>query len=279
MKWFRMHHGASSHKKWLLIARKSKQPVSIVGMVAWALMEEGSKSIPRGDITGFEADEYAAYLDVDEECVDAVIKWFVDKKWIEDGILTTWEENNPKSDYSTERVRKHRKRKKAVTETDETVTETQSNKCNALDKIREDKIDKKKILKEKDLVKEFKEDVWPTYPHKQGVGEARKAYVATRRKGIPKERILEGIQNYIENKEAWREWKGFAAWLRAEMFDDEYSGNGKGPDLEMWENLISRFVKDPTKWNGHFGAEPGTPEFIREQPKAIVDIYNRMSAA
>jgi len=141
---------------------------------------------------------------------------------------------------------------------------------------------KKEISKEKDLEKIFDDRVWNICLKKIAYRKVKQKFISLCKKEDC-DLIIKGWETAISHWQAEGTEQQYIpnplTWFNQMRWTDEYSGNGKGPDLEMWENLISRFIKDPTKWNGHFGAKPGTPDFIREQPKAIVDIYERMSVA
>jgi len=134
---------------------------------------------------------------------------------------------------------------------------------------------KKKVFKEKELAEEF-DIFYQAYPRHYGPKDAMKAFLQAR-KETSLEAILKGVEAYKANKPEWQHWKTPGPWLRAGNWMNEYDDNGKGPELEKWEHIIGEFIKDPKTWNGHFGARPGTPEFFREQPKEVVEIYNRRS--
>ena len=113
MKWFRMYNGAPGDKKWLVIAQKSKQPLPVVLSVIWELMDRASQAGTRGDVTGFDAEECAAYLGVSEGDIEAIYKALEDKDWIISGQLMNWSKRQPKrEDSSAERTRKYRDEKK-----------------------------------------------------------------------------------------------------------------------------------------------------------------------
>lgn len=126
MEWFRSIHGAPTHRKWLSVARKSGQPVPLVVSVVWALMDHASRQQDRGSVASFDHEDLAAYLNVEDEAVEAVISTLADKDWLVDDRIASWEEHQVKrDDTSTARVREHRKRKKGGGGDDET-------QCNAV---------------------------------------------------------------------------------------------------------------------------------------------------
>jgi len=141
---------------------------------------------------------------------------------------------------------------------------------------------KKKLLKEKELSKIFDERVWNICPKKVAYGKVKKRFISicNREKTEP---IIAGWERAVDYWQAEGTERQYIpnplTWFNEERWTDEYNDNGKGPELGKWEHLIAEFIKDPKSWNGHFGAKPGTPEFFREQPKEITDIYERMSAA
>lgn len=118
MQWFRSKHGAPTHPKWLGVARKSGQPVAVVVAVVWALLDHASRQEDRGSVDGFDADEIAAYLNMDEADIEAVIAALYEKRWLLDGVIASWEEHQPLGEAatSTERVRAYRARQKTESE-------------------------------------------------------------------------------------------------------------------------------------------------------------------
>ena len=69
--------------------------------------------------------------------------------------------------------------------------------------------------------------IWSLYPRKQGKSNAFKAYVKARKKGVTKETIYNGLQEYlkyikVEIKES-KYIKQGATWFNQECWNDDYS--------------------------------------------------------
>jgi len=207
MKWFRMYHGAQNDKKWMVISRKSGQPIPLVLSVVWELIDQASRAATRGDVTGFDQEECAAFLGVSEDDITAVYKALEEKEWIVEGQLITWNKRQPKrEDPSKERTRKWRSKERRVTNGDGSVTQS--------DALEESRIDiKKKSIKEK-----F-EEFWKEYPKKIGKGAAKPKYEIALKK-TSHEEIMAGVKNYKFNHD-----KQFipnpATWLFQERWLDE----------------------------------------------------------
>lgn len=119
MEWFRSVHGAPTHRKWLTIARKSGQPVSVVVSVVWALLDHASRQDDRGSVGGFSIEDIASYLGIDDEDVQAVVSTLEGRQWICEGRIASWEEHQVRRERgaestSTKRVRQHRERQKTA---------------------------------------------------------------------------------------------------------------------------------------------------------------------
>jgi len=112
--WFRWHHGSISDPKFTVIARKSKQPRSLVLAVWAALLETASQADDRGSLEGVEIDTIAACLDVEEDAVSAIYQAAVDKGLIADGRIASWDRRQVyrEDDDSKDRVRRFREKQK-----------------------------------------------------------------------------------------------------------------------------------------------------------------------
>ena len=73
------------------------------------------------------------------------------------------------------------------------------------------------------------EDWWEVNRHKIGKGAALKAYQKARRKGVPQETLIAGMERYVAAKPEDRPWCNPATWLNQERWTDEpdISANGK----------------------------------------------------
>lgn len=119
MDWFRSYHGAPTDPKWLVIGRLAGVEPGVVAAVWWALMDHASQAHPRGSVASFDEEAVAAFFGWPEESIDAVVEALKKRRMIEDGMLSRWLDRNP-SDFSTERVRAHRRRKTSTPTTSET---------------------------------------------------------------------------------------------------------------------------------------------------------------
>lgn len=69
--------------------------------------------------------------------------------------------------------------------------------------------------------------IWSLYPRKQGKSNAFKAYIKARKKGVTKETIYNGLQNYLEyiriEKVKPQYIKQGSTWFNQECWNDDYS--------------------------------------------------------
>lgn len=134
--WFRSWHGAPTDPKWLLIARKANVAPGMVSAVAWALFDYASQHADRGSIAGFDAETYAVYSGWSETDIENVLQALRAKGLITpDDRLANWEKRQPKreDDHSTERVQRHRERKR-VDETQRNAAERDETQRNAAER-------------------------------------------------------------------------------------------------------------------------------------------------
>lgn len=126
--WFRSWHGAPTDLKWRGIARMANVPVPTVVAIVWALMDDASQNTDRGSILHFDPQTIAAFFDLDENDVRAVVLALKAKGVIdEDDRFRNWESRQPKrEDLSTDRWRDWRDRQEALANDDKR-TPTQSN--------------------------------------------------------------------------------------------------------------------------------------------------------
>lgn len=121
--WFKSWHGAPTDLKWLSVARKADAPVSVVIALAWALMDHASQAKNRGDISGFNLEEFAAYLGETDETLHRVTETLCNIGWLSDGRISRWEERQEQSKgESTARVQRHRAKKRQGAQTPENPT-------------------------------------------------------------------------------------------------------------------------------------------------------------
>ncbi len=138
MEWFRLYSEIKDDPKMLALTDGEFR--------LWInLLAMASESSERGVIASCPLDGLAKSLHTSKQFLQKSLRKFESSflnivKVRDDGaiVITNFCKRQPASDSSTERVRKHRNEK---TKRYETVTETlQEQECNALDKIREDKI-------------------------------------------------------------------------------------------------------------------------------------------
>lgn len=110
--WFRSWHGAPTDPKWVLIGRKAGIAPAVASAIAWALFDHASQASPRGDVSGFDCEVYAAWGGIDDEAVIKAVTAMRDRGMIVDGILANWRKRQPdREDGSAERAKAWRERK------------------------------------------------------------------------------------------------------------------------------------------------------------------------
>jgi hypothetical protein len=125
--WWRSWHGAPLDAKWLSIARRADVQATTVMAVAWCLFDHASQASDRGDVSEFDVESVSDFCNVPERVIENILDAMSDKGMIVDGRLSAWDKRQPGSEEetSTERVQKHRAKKRleaatSVNETDET---------------------------------------------------------------------------------------------------------------------------------------------------------------
>ena len=79
------------------------------------------------------------------------------------------------------------------------------------------------------------------YPRRIARMDAEKAYGQMRRKGVTHERIMAGLERFLENLPEQVCYIPYpASWLRAGRFDDEYEIAVSVPVQEPWYDICSR---------------------------------------
>ena len=172
-----------------------------------------------------------------------------------------WDTRQYKSDVSTERVKRFRKRREAVSETPpDTDSDTEQNQ---IQKKEEDssksppamldmptpKIPKTNGKKPKGDMPEGFEAFWAEYPRRDAKGDAVKAYREALKRAGP-EILLAGARRYAaaKNGEERKYLKLPAGWLRADRWLDE-------PDKPNGHKEFEQFLeKDPTQ--DYLGGKP-----------------------
>jgi hypothetical protein len=68
---------------------------------------------------------------------------------------------------------------------------------------------------------DFEGAFWPAYPHKVGKGAAERAFERVRKSGkVSLAELLSGLQRYIADKPADRDWCNPATWLNQRRWED-----------------------------------------------------------
>lgn len=118
MDWFRWWHGTLTDPKFQWVARKSGQPFTAVIALWVALLErassvtQGDATVTRGDVSGFDCDDYDVLFGLDDGSCARIFEAFVAKAMITDSAITNWEKRQPKrEDSSAARTRAYRERK------------------------------------------------------------------------------------------------------------------------------------------------------------------------
>lgn len=139
MFWFRLWHDMPTDPKWRVIAHRSGRPIcEVVAVFTYMLANASSNPTERGRLHGFNADDVAAALDMDEASVEAIMK-AMQGKVLNGDLLTGWEKRQPlREDDSTNRVRAYRARKAALDDAKRDVTPRNAAKRPREEKIREE---------------------------------------------------------------------------------------------------------------------------------------------
>jgi hypothetical protein len=123
--WCRRPNGFSDNPKWRVVARNAKVGLAVVIAFVNRLEELGNDAANRSDLRGsiaeFDADTFAAALDVSMEQVQAIYASLEHVGWIADSVIADFEDRNPDQEDPTaaERQRKKRSRTKIQKRLDE----------------------------------------------------------------------------------------------------------------------------------------------------------------
>ena len=165
MEWLRWYHGAVSDDKWPLIARKSGQTVAVVIAVWAALLECASQSEVRGSVHDFDPESIDALMQLPDGATQAVVDALSAgmRPRIMDGKIANWSKRQPvrerDDDKSTERVRQHRERQKALQNKDNQTGNADETPVKHQGTPRTEKIREEKNIKA------------PPYPPEGGTGD------------------------------------------------------------------------------------------------------------
>ena len=104
--WVRLWHDMPTDPKWRTIARKSGQRVGdVMAVFSFMLVSAGANSDERGALCGFDVEDVATALDLDESAVVAIMD-AMQGKVLDGKKLTGWEKRQPKREDGTAAERK-----------------------------------------------------------------------------------------------------------------------------------------------------------------------------
>jgi len=110
MEGYRLFHGLPYDARLAVIAKRSGLTRAEVLALFIALHDGASQGAPRGTLSRFDAEEAALALDLDAAAVTAALEAFAEKGIIAGDEFIEWRRQIAPS---TERVRRHRARKRA----------------------------------------------------------------------------------------------------------------------------------------------------------------------
>lgn len=118
--WLRLWHDLPNDPKWIVIAKKSEQPISLVISVYLHMLINASKSKKRGTLEHWCDDDVAAALHVEPNAIER-IRTHMNGKVLLGAYLTGWEARQPRrEDGSAERAKAWRENNKENTERNRT---------------------------------------------------------------------------------------------------------------------------------------------------------------
>lgn len=99
---------------------------------------------------------------------------------------------------------------------------------------------------DQELVNEF-EDLWHTYPRKQGKAKALEAYKRARKAGVDKTTVLDGITRYnaqiTANKTKAKYIMQGSTWFNGKRWEDEYTDQPKAQPKTKQEQIDDDYLK------------------------------------
>jgi hypothetical protein len=117
--WWRAYAGLPLHPLWKVVARRSRQPVTVVLAVVITLLDHASGVSDPGDVSAFDVELSAAALDLEETAVAEVFAALEAKGWISHGRISTWDDRQVSADDPNAAERKRRSRARKAEENDE----------------------------------------------------------------------------------------------------------------------------------------------------------------
>lgn len=157
--WFRFYNEALNDPKLKRIVILTKQPKALINGVWVGLLCLASESPVRGELLISEnmpylMEEIIEVVGVDYEIGELIIDHLIKLEMVSlvDGVylITRWAERQPKSDNSTERVRRHRAKKAKETSRNNS-NGSEKQECNVTETLQETECNVIDIDKDKDL--------------------------------------------------------------------------------------------------------------------------------
>lgn len=133
--WVRLWHDMPTDPKWRTIARKSNQRIGdVIAVFNFLMVNASANAMQRGTLSGFEIEDVASALELQESDVEAIIS-SMQGKVLDGYTLTGWDRRQPKrEDNSTERSRALREKRKLLRGTaGGNKTQRNATQCNAPD--------------------------------------------------------------------------------------------------------------------------------------------------
>jgi len=99
--WFRKYHGTASDPKWKVVATRASHTMShrvtiASVVVVWdCMMDCASQATPRGELVGWDSEDIAALLEIEQAEVDAIYQ-AMQGKTLNGNTLINWEKRQPK---------------------------------------------------------------------------------------------------------------------------------------------------------------------------------------
>lgn len=254
MKWFRSYHRAPFDPKWLTVALRAKCRVADVVAVWWALMDHASQQEDRGSIETFDAEEAAAFFQIDMTAVTAVMVALQDKGCTNGKRILNWEKYQ-RDETSTERVKKHRAKQ---CETVSSCSKTEGNEISSISSS----------PSESEIAQKLFDEWYELYPRKRGRGQALKAFRTALTKATFPE-LIAGVERYKRLKPAYADWRHPATWLNGEGWldkpdDQPATATTSAPpspsapaksEREIWADRLARY-RIGGYWPSNAGARP-----------------------
>jgi hypothetical protein len=230
-RWVRLWEDMPNDPKWRVIAAKAMKRIEthetrVTIAEVLAVFLHMLTSSTSGNLDGWNDEVIASAIDSETSKIRG-IREAMDGLVLSGNVLKGWEKRQPKrEDFSTERVRAFRERKRVVSR-----FETSETQCNAPEENRVD-ISFLEKKKQKTRAREGNSnfiDFWKKYPHKIGKADAGKAFDVALSRGEFAV-IMAGLARYIQEKPADRPWCNPGTWLRqARWLDEPAPALGAGP--------------------------------------------------